>query len=593
MHSIHKVKRVDHDIALNALQRLICGRLVQDLGTAMEPEQVKDWLEKATVTYTMFVTSQQGTETSDMGTTLLTVFNMITQASSEALSPKATHALQTLIWKASSSSESKWSGPWLELLRHQLFDSAGMINKARIGRKAIMVALECKDLEAARRAYFQMPEVARNEDMSRYLAFKLALRSNDDGLASESLNMLLKHSERDPKYLFACALEAQQFDNRAIAVAAFQAVLQRNPKGAHLPTLLRCTARLLIPELNTQSGHVAESTIELVRVFETAAANTRLLRQGSEDHWRTEIQWWSKNAYNLALKFCAGMEPEHLIRLLRACLKFLDCYPDNGGLMHHDDLLRRKQLCRFLVTSALIVLGRSTDDKAALLQHYAEARREISFFMQCQQQLACDTSAVVHDQARVLEILKFDLESTFKLQQWDQLDAVLNACLEFDGCDRWDAMADLVIIIHTETRKLSIDSSATAKIPDLLQKIINESWKKDKDVVKLARWLRVSFSIDLSDADGDLSLKLLGQATMMAKRRIEGHGLQLYPEDELQWMAITAYNRAVDYLAQDEFNKVHEWMEATLGLAKYAADNGILHASLTDKKKEMEAKMSQ
>ena len=239
------------------------------------------------------------------------------------------------------------------------------------------------------------------------------------------------------------------------------------------------------------------------------------------------------------------------------------------------------------------MLGRSTDDRPELLQHYTEARREISLFMQIQQQLAGDTSVGSHDQARVLEILKFDLESTFKLQQWDQLDAVLDACLEFEGSDRWDTMADLVIIIHTETKDLQIDSSATAKIPDLLQKIINETWKQDKDVVKLARWLRLSFSIDLSDADGDLSLKLLGQATMMARRRTEGEGLERYPEHELQWMAITAYNRAVDFLAREEFDKVHEWVDAALGLAYWAADNGSLHAHLTRKREEMEAKLNQ
>lgn len=593
MHSIHKVKKVDVQIALDALQRLICGRLVQDLETAMQPEQVNDWLEKAIVTYVMFVTSQQGREPSGTISTLLEMFNMIAQASSEALSTKATHALQTLIWKASSATDGKSSGPWLELLRHPLFDSAGMINKARIGRKAIMVALQCEDLEAARQAYFQVPALAQNEDMSRYLAFKIALRSNDDNLASESLGVLLKHSNRDPKYLFACVLEAQQFGSRAIAVAAFQAVLDRNPKGTHLPTLLRCTARLLIPELDNGSGQSAESASELVRVFETAAANTRLLRQGSEDHWRTEIQWWSKNAYNLALRHCAGMHPEYLVRLLRTCLKFLDCYPNDGGLMHQDDLLRRKQICHFLITSALIVLGRSTDDKAELLQHYTEARREISFYMQIQHQLAGNASTNGHDQARVLEMLKFDLESAFKLQQWDQLDTVLEACLELEGSDRWDTMADLVIIIHTETRRLEIASSATAKIPDLLQKIINETWKQDKDVVKLARWLRVSFSIDLSDVNGDLSLKLLGQATAIAKKRQVARGFEPYPEDELQWMAITAYNRAVDHLAQGETDKVAEWVGGALEMARYAADNGVLHAHLTAKQKEMGEKLNQ
>jgi hypothetical protein len=32
-----------------------------------------------------------------------------------------------------------------------------------------------------------------------------------------------------------------------------------------------------------------------------------------------EFEWFSKNAYNLSLKHCAEMSPNHLVRLLNAC----------------------------------------------------------------------------------------------------------------------------------------------------------------------------------------------------------------------------------------------------------------------------------
>jgi hypothetical protein len=178
----------------------------------------------------------------------------------------------------------------------------------------------------------------------------------------------------------------------------------------------------------------------------------------------------------------------------------------------------------------------------------------------------------------------------FKLEQWDKLDAALAACLNFQGTARWDTLADLVMVIYDQTSRLAIDSSATAKVPELLQKIINETWSKDKDIVKLARWLRFTFSVGLSDADGGISVKLVEQAAALARRGTEMRN-DPYPEDELQWLATTAFNKAVDLLAVENRQAADQWMEAALELARYAADNGSLHAQLTRTREEAERRM--
>jgi hypothetical protein len=179
----------------------------------------------------------------------------------------------------------------------------------------------------------------------------------------------------------------------------------------------------------------------------------------------------------------------------------------------------------------------------------------------------------------------------FKLEQWKKLSEALGACLEFQGTDRWDTLADLVLIIYDHTSKLAIDSLATAKIPELLQKIINETWSKDKDILKLARWLRFTFSVGLNDSNGSVSIKLVEQAASMAKRGTEMRN-QPYPEDELQWLATTAFNKAVDLLAVEDCATAEQWMEAALELARYAADNGSLHAQLTKTREEAKRRMT-
>lgn len=589
MHSVCKIKKISLNHALGAIEQLATIRLLPDLDAVMDSDQVKSWLEKAIVTYTSFCTASTDSPSPDAAQRMSTFFDHLLQQASDLLSPKATHAMQALIWKASNGSQGSDAEVWLDVLQHSLFVSVGASNKARISRKVMVNALQRDELDTARAAFYGLPVSSQNEGMTRYLAYKLALKSNDIRLAGECLESLVKNVDREPQYLYACVLEAQQSGNRVMAVAAFQALVNQPPKGVQLPALFRCTARLLMEELGAQSQAKAEATGELVHLFETASANTKVFRQGSEEQWRAEIQWWSKNAFNIALQQCTEMQPEHLVRLLRACNKFLECYPDDSGLMHRDDVVQRKQICHFLCASAFMVLGRTADDRQQQLQHYLEVQREANNFLTSWQPPHQTADADLHS-ARALELLRYNVESVFKLEQWDRLDAALAACLNFQGTARWDTLADLVMVIYDQTSRLAIDSSATAKVPELLQKIINETWSKDKDIVKLARWLRFTFSVGLSDSDGGISVKLVEQAAALARRGTEMRN-DPYPEEELQWLSITAFNKAVDLLAVENRQGADQWMEAALELARYAADNGSLHAQLTRTREEAERRI--
>jgi hypothetical protein len=590
MQSICKVKRVSLHHALGAIEQLANTRLLPDLDAVMDSDQVKHWLEKAVVTYTSFCTASTDLPIPDAAQRMSDLFDGLVQQASDLLSPRATHAMQALIWKASNDTQGSDAEAWLDVLQHSVFVSVGASNKARISRKVMVTALQRDELDTARAAFYGLPASSQNEGMTRYLAYKLALRSNDVRLAGECLESLVKHIDQEPRYLYACVLEAQQSANRAMAVAAFQALVDQPSNGVQLPALFRCTARLLMEEMGDRSRARTEVTSELVHIFETASANTKVFRQGSEEQWKAEIQWWSKNAFNIALQQCTEMPSDHLVRLLRSCNKFLECYPDDSGLMHRDDLMQRKQICHFLCASAFTVLGRTTDDRPQQLQYYLEVQREAKAFLALWQPPHHQIADADLRRARALELLRYNVESVFKLEQWDKLDAALAACLEFQGIARWDMLADLVMVIYDQTSRLAIDSSATAKIPELLQKIINETWSNDKDILKLARWLRFTFSLGLSDANGGVSIKLVEQAASLARRGTEMRN-DPYPEDELQWLATTAFNKAVDLLAAEDRQAAEQWMEAALELARYAADNGSLHAQLTRTREEAERRM--
>lgn len=490
-------------------------------------------------------------------------------------SAKATHAIQTLLWKAG----------WNSLLCHSVFENAGPINKARIGRRLIRNALEQDQPEAAMQAFINMPKPAQNEPATRFLAFKLALRLNDEDLAMSSLAAVAKSAKNDPTYLYACVLAAGQSQTHRFSIVALQALLDQRPNGIYLPALLRCTARLLLMEVD--AGQNAEMVAqETLRVFEAAARNTDEIRQLPNERWRSEIQWWSKNAYNIAVKLCAQVNPEYVLRMLEVCTKFMDCYPNDPDLVLQDGLEKQRLTCSFLSATALIVLGRASEDPSDYFtQCFSRAQQHIRSFKSSYAKLS-NSLQDPKSQEQAFTVLKFEIECILRLQQWDKLGPALQACMKATHVGRWDTLADLLIIVHGELDETTIDSHAEM-LTQLLQRIINDTWKKERDIAKVARWLRFTFNLCLESSQRDtasFSLKLLQQAGAMAESGSKG-SKDPYPESELQWLATMSFNHAVDLLEHDS-DEAMKWIEGALQLAKWSDDNGSLHAMLTRQKEK-------
>jgi hypothetical protein len=56
-----------------------------------------------------------------------------------------------------------------------------------------------------------------------------------------------------------------------------------------------------------------------------------------------------------------------------------------------------------------------------------------------------------------------------------------------------------------------------------------------------------------------------------------------YPPVELEWLATTAFNFAVDYYVQENDDKAKIWAEKALSLTEWAEDGGGLKKSLMEK----------
>lgn len=116
----------------------------------------------------------------------------------------------------------------------------------------------------------------KDEPMTKYLMFKIAIRSDDTSLAAECLEFLSRPSLGGHEFLYACILDAQSVGSKTFAVEAMKTLVERYGPGdsasVHLPALIRCTIRLRVMELDTdkdREGYDVDAVVDdICRMFE-------------------------------------------------------------------------------------------------------------------------------------------------------------------------------------------------------------------------------------------------------------------------------------------------------------------------------------
>ena len=127
------------------------------------------------------------------------------------------------------------------------------------------------------------------------------------------------------------------------------------PSGVHLPALLRygtghvcdwskltiktrCTIRLLTQSVEDDSASDPASQEEICKLFEggmsgaldrSSRSNTSEGAKQAKASWNHpdnlfnagELAWFSRNSYNLAIKYCTDWDNQLILRLTRACLE--------------------------------------------------------------------------------------------------------------------------------------------------------------------------------------------------------------------------------------------------------------------------------
>lgn len=167
-----------------------------------------------------------------------------------------------------------------------------------------------------------------------------------------------------------------------------------------------------------------------------------------------ELDWFSKNSYNLVIKNISSWSPRHSLQMLTCCIAFIDQYPKDISDQISDDLCLRKMFCEFSAVTALLALARGGDNIEVQLQDYLNLRKHVdSFDALLQEKTGKLGEEAEEDLLRKLSILiAFDFEAACHLKAWDDLhDIILKA--EFTKSQRvYELMADCILCSQAPTQ---------------------------------------------------------------------------------------------------------------------------------------------
>ncbi|KAF7883240.1 uncharacterized protein EAF02_005160 [Botrytis sinoallii] len=573
MFHVRKLHEKAPSLACGVLDEMIRLR-VKELVTMTE------WLEKALLTRIWMCVS--GRETGELFVAIDGFLTMIAGNNVNSIGVEATMAAHTLIWKKIEANyglkQYEVTEKWCRLAIHGLFKIPGEANMAKISRKLLLCALNRGDINSARDTFTSMSDCAKEEPLTRFLMYKIAIRSEEVELAAECLEKVASCTE-DPSLLFACVLDAQQVGNKKHVLDALWMVLDKCgycvQENVRLPSIIRMIIVLLIGMIdaeNTPSGYARENIEKLCKMFEKALSAVQ--KSLNREIWTIlELEWLSRNSYNLSLKHLSVWEPQQSLRMLACCIGFIDCYPRDIGEDAREDVTLRKMFCNFCAATIFVSIARAEQNVEPQLQFYLNLRKHVASFDHIlQEKLEKLEVEITEDLLKKLSVLlAFDFEAACRLKDWGGLGEVITKAGICKSMRAYELMADCILSCEAPTQVLIMT----------LKKITNKTWEMEEfDTIKLSKYMRCLFQAAMG-SDDKIAEELIDQVCILAADAAE---TQIpYPTQELDWLATKSFNHAIDLFSADKDEACKRWAEKSILIAGYCDDAGSLKRLLVQR----------
>ncbi|RMJ11073.1 hypothetical protein BHE90_011318 [Fusarium euwallaceae] len=545
LHNIKELRDRGSRVAIGLLDELLLTRLL--------PCGNMDWIGKTLVRRIWMGTMD--TEASDAATRLIQLLEQLAE-DSRPCNVDVAAAAQSLMWKKLDASYAKKeynvAELWCQVALHPIFSSTGEVSQGKFARRLILCAISRSEPEAAKSTFDALPTAVQNDQLTRYLMFKVSLISWDHNLCRQCVEFLSRSSEnaKNRDILYACVREAQQLGDKLATLEALKAVSatfitdSSSAATANLPSVLRCTIRLvhIIENQDNQGADQAAVLIDdICDIFEKAAGYAKSDprdENGNKVFTVPELEWFRKNAYNV-------------------------------GLM--------AMRCHFVMAAAIVSKARTEDKVDEALQRYVEVRQHVLVFdglfeKHFQSTFAARNVRVYADlTAKMSTLFVFDFEGAICLKNWDDLGQIIRKARVCKDEKMYKAMGDCLL-----------RSNASGKVVYTnMRLIINEIFALEQfDTQRLAKYIRCMFQAVLP-LDDTLALQVVEQALQIARECSQMQ--KPFPTEELDWIVVTTFNHALDIHVRGDEDVCQQWAHKALALAEYMSDRGDLKDVLCER----------
>lgn len=566
LHHVHILRKLNVKYACKALGNFIVKRLI--------PEKMSGWIETSTLTLIWMITGDHDT----YGTpdTLADALSTLHEAGqTPVLSTESLQGTIVLIWKRieqAYETDAKLAVEWCKValgLAREI-DITGSHYEGKLSRKLIACCIAAEDYTGARDTLDKMPPHVKEHHLTRYLAYVVAMRNNDETMAERALRSLASASEDADKLLFACVSETDRYGTRRLQVNILQRILDKYSNEPHsdinTSALLRATARLLWQVLEEVTDDVDDELLDRLCAVFKAAKNYSLRCNGDQtapgqSFGAFECEWFSKNGYNLALKMMQRWPNGNILRILEniAHLK----YP---ARLPHDLQEQHSQRDKKIAYVRIILY--TTDARNGDVTAYIKAMTVYN-----------NSIRTVEYDELFAPLMPLIFEAALRSNLPDR-QTTLKHILSFltvDSPKAYAVCADMVLTGAMASNETHLPMEMAVA---LLNRIIAQvRTLPGYDIKQASRWIRcvIQLIIDTSAKNPQEENAAAGQGILRDALDEAAHVVQDkgYPGEELEWLATMTFNLAVDLYVAEKDDAGKKMTERALTFADAMASGGL------------------
>ncbi|KAL3489865.1 meiosis protein SPO22/ZIP4 like-domain-containing protein [Aspergillus germanicus] len=528
-----------------------CGQLFAKLDT-LDSEIKRQWMEKTFVSIICALTSI------DHGHLPLveTAACQLTENGLDRLSEDATSASLMPVWKIidklvarrSINIAEEWCCFALNL-KQPIFQLTPN-TETQFFRKWIICVLD-KPEHSARRITDTVSASCKACPRTLYLLYKLAL-SREDNLHATAYLELLSQLKASTTYIQACISDALRLGKIEIAVRSCGGLIAASDSDLDQQQISQLVKYLL----NTTCTMVTHKNDleQVVPLLESIDRGRKGIFSA------TDLYWLACRSYAIAFENIGSASPQATIRLLKIAIEFTEAVERGADLELKPDSVDCYLHCTYFLLANIIKEARDEVSNAGKTTQYNEVREALKQFHPRIQSISTDKQVTWLERYRIM--LFIDFEAAIFLQQWQDLEKIFETSKPI--VDGKLASYFLECILQSEASSPCVSRAVKQLIRALhsspLPYLNTPAFTFSET---LPRYFRILFTLSQQGEEYILAESVLDQALLLASDNPR------YPREELEWLATTAFNQAVEFFSISADEKCQRWARKAVALTDY------------------------